>query len=376
MRVRSGRTRRRDHGKNLAEELSARRSRRSRLHAEQIGGRPGGQESRGVQRPPGFPLHGQDHQLRRSRPDDARFRRLAAFEGLRQGRAGGDHDAQLPAVSGRALRHPARGRNRGERQSALYPPGTGAPVKGRGRGSDRDPGELRHHAAGSAAEDVGEACGPRLAGRPARPQGPDREFLGAQRKEAGAGVQPARCLALQRHTRRGRRQGAEAGRGRPRRHRFASVHRRHHRCVERRDAAPPQHPRQHRADVRMAASGSQGRGRGDRHRAAALSHFLFDGELPADDEMGRLQHPDHQPARHSRLRQGARQAPLQHDHRREHPVQRTGQRFRIRPARFLFAEAAARSDCRCHPPRSRSATTTGRMSNGASRGRSASAARR
>jgi long-chain acyl-CoA synthetase len=94
------------------------------------------------------------------------------------------------------------------------------------------------------------------------------------------------------------RQADEAFRGRPRGHRLPAVHGRHHWRVQGRDAAPPQHPRQHRAGLGQPLLGAGRRAAGDHHRAAALPYLLAHGELPADGEDGRREHPHHQPARH------------------------------------------------------------------------------
>ena len=91
----------------------------------------------------------------------------------------------------------------------------------------------------------------------------------------------------------------------------------------------------------------------DHHRAAAVSHLRPDGELPGDPQARRLEHPDHQPARHPGLRQGARQAPLQHDHRRQHAVQRAAATIRISPSstsRRSGSRAAAAWRCKRRSP--------------------------
>ena len=95
----------------------------------------------------------------------------------------------------------------------------------------------------------------------------------------------------------------------PRGHRFPAVHRRHHRRVEGRDAAPPQHHRRAaRSTSCLARAGIGGERAIDHHRAAALSHLLADGELPGDDGGRRRERADHQSARYPGLRQGARRS--------------------------------------------------------------------
>ena len=48
-----------------------------------------------------------------------------------------------------------------------------------------------HHAGGGAAAHAGQARGGGFPGRPARREGPDRQFRGAQREEDGAGLRAA-----------------------------------------------------------------------------------------------------------------------------------------------------------------------------------------
>ena len=72
--------------------------------------------------------------------------------------------------------------------------------------------------------------------------------------------------------------------------------------------------------------------RGDHHhRAAAVPHLRVDGERPGLHEVRRPQPPDHQSARHARLRQGAEEGPVHRDHRRQHAVQRPAQHAGLRP---------------------------------------------
>ena len=105
----------------------------------------------------------------------------------------------------------------------------------------------------------------------------------------------------------GRREGTEGRAGRSRGPRVPAVHRRHDRRVEGRDAAAPEHPRQSRAGHGLDTAVHEGeRAAGHDHRAAAVPHPLADGELPVDDEDGRLQRAHHQSARHPRVRQGTR----------------------------------------------------------------------
>ena len=129
---------------------------------------------------------------------------------------------------------------------------------------------------------------------------------------------------------------------RARRHRVPAVHRRHHRRVEGRDPHAPQHHRRAAAVPGLARAGDRRRAAGDHHRAAALPHLLADGELPGDDGGRRRERADHQPARHPRLRQGARQAQVHHDHRRQHAVQRAAQPPGLRQARLQQREAGGR----------------------------------
>ena len=97
----------------------------------------------------------------------------------------------------------------------------------------------------------------------------------------------------------------QAGRGDARGHRVPAVHRRHHRRVEGRDAHPPQHPRQPRADGRVDLGQLQGRRR-NRHRAAAdVPHLLPDLDAVVH-EVGQPERAHHQPARHAGVRQGTR----------------------------------------------------------------------
>ena len=111
-------------------------------------------------------------------------------------------------------------------------------------------------------EDEDPACRRHLGHRrPVRlPEGPDRQLRGAQREEDGAGLRSAECDAFQRDAGRGREAHALSSRSTlgPRGRRFPAVHRRHHRRVEGRDAAPSQRDRQ-RAAVRSVDAAADSR---------------------------------------------------------------------------------------------------------------------
>ena len=106
-----------------------------------------------------------------------------------------------------------------------------------------------------------------------------------QREEDGAGlVDPGRGH-LQRRARGRPRHEAQQAEAHARRRRLPAIYRRHHRRLQGRDAAPPQHPRQRAAERRLAAAGAEEaaacRATVHRLRAAALSHLRADGVLPA-----------------------------------------------------------------------------------------------
>ncbi len=114
-----------------------------------------------------------------------------------------------------------------------------------------------------------------------------------------------------------------------RRRRVPAIYRRHHRRLQGRDAAPPQHPRQRAAERCLAAAGAEEaaacRPALHRLRAAALSHLRADGVLPARGARRRRQPPDPQPARHAGLRQGADEVSGQQLPGGQHALQRPAQ---------------------------------------------------
>ena len=176
------------HGAHLAQAISGRRTRRHRRDAIFIAGRTAGRKLQEIQRPQSLHLHGQVDQLSRARRIVAGARRLSAEQGPAEGRAGRADDAERAAISGGDRRGAARGLCGGQRQSALHAARTRAPAQGFRRRGDYRSGEFRDDGAAGARQDRGEARHHRQHGRPARLQGHDRQFRGAQGEEDGAAV--------------------------------------------------------------------------------------------------------------------------------------------------------------------------------------------
>ena len=150
------------------------------------------------------------------------------------------------------------------------------------RRGDRRRRELREHA---SREVIGTHEGPAgdrdVDRRAARLQGHHRRLRAPAREEDGARVVAARLDPAVRRARRRPQAHARARAARARRHRVPAVHRRHDGRRQGRDAAAPEHRREHAAGARVADAVPRPQpARGDHHAAAAVSHLLADGELP------------------------------------------------------------------------------------------------
>ena len=204
------------HGADLAQAISGRRARRYRRDPIHIAGRIAGRELCEVRDRKAFICMDKSISYRDLDEMSLALARLSAEQGPAKGRPRRADDAERAAISDSDRGRAARGLCGGQRQSALHAARARAPAEGFRRRGDRRAGEFRHHRAAGDRQDRGQACHHRQHGRPARPQGRDRQSGGAPGQEDGAGLFAAGRGRLQRRDRgRPRHEAQQAASSRP-----------------------------------------------------------------------------------------------------------------------------------------------------------------
>ncbi len=228
----------------------------------------------------------------------AALRRWPATSRRAAGRARGRDAAQHPAVRGVFFRRGALGRGGGQYLTALDAPGTSAATQRlrRGRAGDarqllpalrRDRAPSGHRSApGGRHRDSGR---PAVSQEPALPAARKAEgdLGGREGERQGGGLRAPLRAPLG---------GPHAGQAPARRRGAASVHRRHHRAAQGRDADPPQPGRQRPAG-RWLDAGSAARPGSDLGGHSVFPRLRHD-RRHEPEPLDRGQHrPDSQPAR-------------------------------------------------------------------------------
>ena len=263
--------------------------------------------------------------------------------GCAKGDARRADDAQYPPVPGVPVRRAARRMHGGQRQSALHGARARASARRFWRRGHRRRREFRQYAAASRRAYEDPADGGDVDRRNAGRQGTHRRPHAAPGEKGGAEVFAARRDPLHRCDEARPQAVDDARADRSRRPRVPAVHGRHDGHCQGRDAAAPEHRREHAAGARVGAPDPRRQpARSDHDAAAALSHLRADGELPRLHVGRRRERADHEPARHPALRQGDAPLPVHGDDGRQHAVQRAAQQSEVRAAQLQVVPADAR----------------------------------